>query len=120
MVGDHEAAGAIPAIQTTMPPLQGWDTRLRISSAEVQFLTVVRTQYLDVAQQQSMWVTTTRSLVQSQSSRPTLEFVDVAQKESAWVTTTMSLVQSQSSTRIDPFSHAIVPRTGHDAAKVVG
>ena len=42
MVGDHEAAGAIPAIQT-MPPLQGWNTRLRISSAEVQFLSVVLT-----------------------------------------------------------------------------
>ena len=75
MVGNHEAAGAIPAIQTHRHrPKDGtrdYESRwLRFESSRwLQTL-------LGVAQKQSAWVTTTMSLVQSQSPRL---FVDVAQ-----------------------------------------
>jgi hypothetical protein len=70
VVGGHEAAGAIPVIQTAATAPRR-DTRLRISLVGVRFLSVAPTRYvLDVAQQESAWVTTTMSLVRSQSSRP--------------------------------------------------
>lgn len=65
MVGGHEVAGAIPAIQTAATDprtghettnLVGWGSNPLGGS-------------LDVAQKQSAWVTTTMSLVQSQPSR---------------------------------------------------
>lgn len=67
--------------------------------------------HLGVAQQQSSWVTTTRSSVQLRSPRRCRRarrsrggacvdgFLDVAQQQSSWVTTTRSLVQSQPSRR---------------------
>ena len=70
MVGGHEAAGAIPAIQTAATDprtghettnLVGWGSNPLGGS-------------LDVAQKQSAWVTTTMSLVQSQPSRRNRSF----------------------------------------------
>lgn len=66
-VGDREAAGAIPAIQTAATvPRMGHETTNLVGWGSIP---LGGTTCLDVAQQQSAWVTTTMSLVQSQSSR---------------------------------------------------
>jgi hypothetical protein len=73
VVGDHEAAGAIPAIQTTATdPRTGHETTNLVGWGSNP-LGGSRSS-LDVAQKQSAWVTTTMSLVQSQSSRRNKRF----------------------------------------------